>query len=66
MQINGKPQTAEEILRIAGVDRPFTPDELQREHEYRMMEAEGLGRTPERAKQEADEWLQNAIKNNSK
>jgi len=35
----------------------MTPEELIREHEYRRLEAEGLGRTPERAKAEADAWL---------
>ncbi len=35
----------------------FTPEELKREYEYRLLEAEGLGRNPERAKAEADAWL---------
>ena len=34
----------------------MTPEEIQREWQYRYDEAIGLGRTPERAWKEADEW----------
>ena len=34
----------------------MTPEEIQREWQYRYDEAIALGRTPERAKAEADEW----------
>ena len=46
--------------RLTEKREQFTATELQREHEYRRAEAEGLGRNPERAQKEADEWLEKA------
>ena len=36
--------------------KTYTADEIEKEHFYRRSEAEGLGRNPDRAQAEADEW----------
>ena len=36
--------------------KTYTAEEIKAEYDYRRTEAEGLGRTPERAQAEAEAW----------
>ena len=36
--------------------KTYTAEEIKAEYDYRRSEAEGLGRNPERAQAEAEEW----------
>ena len=58
MQINDKPQTAADLLKLAGFtsDIPSTTEELNCECDYRFTEAIALGRNEQRAAAEVAEY----------